>query len=185
MALTTEDPKVREQLDRLDRTIEQASWILADAVHFLQAAPLRIQTLCLDEVVTAALAEADPDSDRAVHTEFENTAIAVKMDSEQARHLVRTLLAVASRMTRPEEPVRVTLRQQSGEALLEVRAPGSDYGSQQLREMFEPFTSHVPAGSGLALASAHRIAELHGGTLEAWSSPARGTTFLARLPLIE
>jgi signal transduction histidine kinase len=32
--------------------------------------------------------------------------------------------------------------------------------------MFDPFNAHLPAGSGLALASVRRITEVHGGEIE-------------------
>jgi signal transduction histidine kinase len=183
MALATQDPKVREQLGRLGRTVEQASWILADAVHYLQATPLRLQTVYLDEVITASLAECDGEFDMSM--EIREAGIAVRMDLEQARHLVRTLINVAARMTRHGNRVHVAARRDPGWAVLEVHVNDVQYGNHQLQEMFQPFAPHLPAGSGLALASAQRIAEQHRGMLEARSSPNTGTRLLARFPLAE
>ena len=49
--------------------------------------------------------------------------------------------------------------------------------------MFLPFSPHLPAGSGLALASARRIVEAAGGVLETYSDPLRGTGVALSFPL--
>jgi signal transduction histidine kinase len=60
----------------------------------------------------------------------------------------------------------------------------------QLEHIFERFTrgdagltQHV-GGTGLGLAISKSLVELHGGTIDAESSPGRGSTFRVRLPTI-
>ena len=52
--------------------------------------------------------------------------------------------------------------------------------------MFEPFrpTSRAARGTGaVALSTARRIVEAHGGRIELWSKAGEGTTFRVHLPL--
>jgi signal transduction histidine kinase len=58
---------------------------------------------------------------------------------------------------------------------LEIRAPGVETSATDLAKMFEPFASHLPAGSGLGLASVRRITQAAGGAIQARSEPVRGT----------
>jgi signal transduction histidine kinase len=49
--------------------------------------------------------------------------------------------------------------------------------------VFEPYFTTKEGGTGLGLAIAQRIAEEHGGRLEAESAPGAGATFTLRLPV--
>jgi len=49
--------------------------------------------------------------------------------------------------------------------------------------IFDPFFTTKAEGSGLGLAISRTIVQDHGGALRMESSPARGTTFIIRLPL--
>jgi signal transduction histidine kinase len=52
-----------------------------------------------------------------------------------------------------------------------MTAPAPGYDAESLAALFEPFSPHLPGGSGLALASVRRIAEAHGATLDASFTP--------------
>ena len=75
----------------------------------------------------------------------------------------------------------------SEEILVAVRDTGRGMSAAELDHIFEPFfTTKDPGhGTGLGLATCHRIIEQHGGSIDVLSSPGRGTTFVVRLPLPE
>jgi two-component system sensor histidine kinase PilS (NtrC family) len=50
--------------------------------------------------------------------------------------------------------------------------------------IFEPFFTTKKSGTGLGLATVHRIIENHGGELELVSGAGRGTTFRIKLPVV-
>ena len=70
---------------------------------------------------------------------------------------------------------------------LSVRDTGSGIAPEHLRHIFEPFftTKEVGKGTGLGLATAHGIAQQHGGWMEVASVPRAGTTFRVFLPALE
>ena len=51
--------------------------------------------------------------------------------------------------------------------------------------IFQPFFSTKPAGSGLGLPTTRKIVEAHGGTIEVQSEVDRGTKFTIRLPAMK
>jgi signal transduction histidine kinase len=52
-----------------------------------------------------------------------------------------------------------------------------------LDHIFDPFFTTKPGGSGLGLATVHRIVEQHGGDVRVESRVGEGTTFRVRLPV--
>jgi signal transduction histidine kinase len=51
------------------------------------------------------------------------------------------------------------------------------------RRLFEPFYTTKQAGTGLGMAIAKKIAELHRGDLGVATRPGEGTTVTVRLPI--
>jgi len=63
-----------------------------------------------------------------------------------------------------------------------VRDGGAGIAPDDLERVFEPYFTTKEGGTGLGLAIARRIAEEHGGTLEATSRPGEGAAFTLVLP---
>jgi PAS domain S-box-containing protein len=105
-------------------------------------------------------------------------------DRDRIEQLVHNLVANATHHGAP--PVRMTLRAEIGEAVLEVanrnrRAP---IAPEALARLFEPFQQadrERRSGLGLGLFISRSIAEAHRGSLSA-ESDGDGTRFTLRLP---
>lgn len=73
------------------------------------------------------------------------------------------------------------------EAVCWISDEGCGMDEETRRRLFEKFyqgdTSHASEGSGLGLALAKRIVDLHGGSIEVQSSPGHGSVFEVRLPI--
>lgn len=70
-----------------------------------------------------------------------------------------------------------------GTLTLAVSDTGDGIAPELLSRIFEPYVTTKPRGLGLGLAIARRIAEAHGGRIEADSQPGRGSTFRVTLPV--
>lgn len=66
-----------------------------------------------------------------------------------------------------------------------IRDNGKGMSQAELEHIFEPFytTKNPGEGTGLGLATSHRIVEQHGGEINVVSVPDEGTTFIVRLPI--
>ncbi len=64
-----------------------------------------------------------------------------------------------------------------------VSDDGAGIAPEVQERMFEPFFTTKPEGTGLGLATVHRIIESHGGTLQVDSRPGHGTSFRIGLPV--
>ena len=67
--------------------------------------------------------------------------------------------------------------------LISDSGPGSP--PEQRDKIFQLYFTTKKQGSGIGLAIAFRVAQLHGGKIEFSSNPGQGTTFMLLLPLIE
>jgi PAS domain S-box-containing protein len=103
-------------------------------------------------------------------------------DARLLAHALRNLLRNAQEALPGGGRVCVDLTCGNGEAVATVTDDGDGLTSAQIDRVLEPFHTTKPHGSGLGLLIARRVAELHGGRLEARSRPGRGAEFTLRWP---
>ncbi len=70
-----------------------------------------------------------------------------------------------------------------GEVAVAVTDTGHGIPAERRRQVFEPFYSGKPNGTGLGLTIAERIVAAHGGRIEIDSAPGRGTRVTMLFPL--
>lgn len=113
--------------------------------------------------------------------------VAVPGDALRLKRLLCNLVDNAVRYTPEDSTITLSLFQDNGWARLEVADDGPGIGPEHLPHVFERFymadkaRSRAAGGNGLGLAIVKAIAEQHGGTVTATSTPGRGSTFTAWL----
>lgn len=165
IVLPRDDRRPRKQVEKLQQVVQQANWILSDAVHFLQASAPAPQLLDLNEILAAGIRDASHPAQTWLHVEFCERSAIVRIDPEQAAHLARNVLFFFRQLAKPDPRVNLRCGLSDGQVVLEISADAGEYVPSDLNSMLEPFSPHLPAGSGLALASVRRIVEVHGGTI--------------------
>jgi CheY-like chemotaxis protein len=112
------------------------------------------------------------------------------VDTTRVAQIVTNLLTNASKFTPERGQVTVRLARQEDSVCVEVTDTGAGIPPDQIDGMFGMFARisrpgvASPAGLGIGLALARRLAEMHGGTLTAASAgDDRGSTFTLSLPL--
>jgi signal transduction histidine kinase len=148
-------------------------------------APLALAELLGD--VAARFRAADPG--RPLSLELAPSLPPVEADAPLLRRLVENLLDNARKYSEPGAPVALAARPGDGSVVIEVRDRGIGIEAADLPRLFTAFfrtdRSRVrgTGGVGLGLALAKRIAEAHGGRIEAESRPGEGTTIRVTLPV--
>jgi signal transduction histidine kinase len=136
-------------------------------------------------LVTAELADRTGDRIRVRADELAH--VTVNGSRGQLARVLRNLLDNAQRHARSR--VRVTLREDGGEARLEVADDGPGVPEADRERIFERFVrlddarSRDDGGAGLGLAIARDVATRHGGSLTAGRAPEGGALFVLRLPV--
>ena len=99
-----------------------------------------------------------------------------------------TLTMTANNVTLDETDARVNLEAHAGKyVLLEVKDTGTGMSSEILNRIYDPFftTKEIGKGTGLGLSTALSIVKSHGGFINTYSEPNRGTRFSVYLPATE
>jgi len=65
---------------------------------------------------------------------------------------------------------------------LEVADEGVGIAPEDIERMFALYYTTRPDGTGIGLSIVYRIVQMHDGTIDVRSQPARGTTMTVRLP---
>jgi light-regulated signal transduction histidine kinase (bacteriophytochrome) len=115
----------------------------------------------------------------------------IDADGTQMRQLIQNLIANALKFRDPKfaPVVRMEAEVNGGANIckLLVRDNGIGFEEKYLDRIFNVFqrlhTRGTYEGTGIGLAVCRKIAERHGGTITARSSPGEGSTFVVTLPL--
>ncbi|GEM_PF-3425840 len=149
--------------------------------------PNHSERVTVDEVVTFALdmLSAEMDERCSLVQEIAPTPL-VRGDRVALGQAVMHLLLNALHAVGAQGGT-ITVRTRTGragQAVLEVEDDGVGIADDHLDRIWEPFfsTRRAGEGAGLGLTHALRIAEKHGGSLEASSTPGVGTRLVLELP---
>lgn len=114
----------------------------------------------------------------------------LEADSTQMHQLFQNLIANALKFHGEEKPViSVYGRPHDNERKYRifVEDNGIGFGEENVDRIFSPFQRlhgrSAYEGTGIGLAICKRIAERHGGSITAKSSPGKGSTFIVTLPV--
>jgi len=150
----------------LERTTFPISNVIADAVALIRARATQ-HGIALAEQLQPSLGEIDA-------------------DQRKVKQVLVNLLSNAVKFTADGGRVDVRARRENGEVVVAVADTGLGMTPDELRLIFREFGQTSSArgheGTGLGLALAKRIVELHGGRIWAQSEAGRGSTFTFTLP---
>ncbi len=114
----------------------------------------------------------------------------VDADATRIEQIISNLLCNAVKHVPPGGRIRLEVRPDGEEALLAVYDNGPGIPPKLLPRVFDLFVQGERTvdrrigGLGIGLTLARRLVELHGGSINAVSSPREGTTFTVRLPAV-
>ncbi len=193
------DPEAPRLMGIVLRETERLDRLIADFLQYARPAPPRTAPVRLAELVGEVLEVFEPSRPPSLKLRVDiPDDLSIVADAAQLRQLLWNLLrnavdampgggelAVEAFAAMPQE-ARGDGRNDPGEgsawAEIRVHDTGVGISDDVVDRIFEPFFTSKPQGTGLGLATVHRIVEDHGGHLSVESVPGRGTTFRIRWP---
>jgi signal transduction histidine kinase/DNA-binding response OmpR family regulator len=111
--------------------------------------------------------------------------IIVWYDTNQLQKVVNNLISNAFKHTRPDGTITITIRKSGNYAVFEVEDTGDGIDPKDLDKIFNRFyqTNDASSGTGIGLALAKGIIELHHGSVMVESEKGKGTRFTVSLKL--
>ncbi|MFH1639432.1 MAG: ATP-binding protein [Chloroflexota bacterium] len=184
------------------RSLEEESALLLRLVNDLQeislaeAGELRLnrQTEDIIGIIKQTVAAKEPQATVKgvmVSTDVGDNLPLVNIDAQRISQVLRNLLENAIAYTGGGGSVVVTAEKQDGLVKVSVTDTGEGIPPESLPYIFERFyrvdksRTRATGGSGLGLTIARRLVEAHGGTIEAYSEPGKGSRFVFSLPLAD
>ncbi len=105
-------------------------------------------------------------------------------DSDLVEQILLNLLKNAIEALPPGGLIRIATAVQDGRAMIEVADDGPGLPDEARNQLFQPFVTSKPSGTGLGLAVSRRLARALGGELS-FVPADRGTIWQLSLPLFE
>jgi hypothetical protein len=191
-----DDEAIRARaLDALERNLKMQSRLIDDLLDIsrIEKGKIELALLAVDLrplVADAAEALRARAGGRTVDVRLPPEPVVIVGDRERLMQVLGNLLNNALQFTPPDGRIRATVERRGNFAGLIVTDTGRGIPPEFLPQVFESFqqadrgSSRRSGGLGLGLAIVKRLAELHGGSVEATSAgPGQGSTFAVWLPL--
>jgi two-component system sensor histidine kinase KdpD len=176
---------INEESDRLNRLVGEAGEVAQLDSHQLQ---FRFEPHQIREAIDAAITSSQQALRcHPIELNIPQGLPPVRMDIERITELIVHLLDNAGKYSPAETPIHVTAELRGSEVVTSVadHGPGVDDMEQQM--IFEKFyrgrdQRMMIQGTGMGLAIAKAIIELHGGKIGVISQLGRGSLFYFSLP---
>ena len=194
-----ERERLLRRLDALSREADRLRAILTDFLQFAGRVKPDAQPRDLVGIVNDLRDFFHPQCDQnriVLRTKLPDGPVAARVDESLLKQALLNLMINATQaMSDGVAADGDTATGSRGELILQVETvddearihvidtgPGIDPG--RLDEIFHPYVSDSPGGTGLGLSTARRIIEEHGGSLEVHSEVGRGSDFVIHLRLV-
>jgi signal transduction histidine kinase/ActR/RegA family two-component response regulator len=151
---------------------------------------LKRRAVNLAECVKSSVTTLTAGNPNSARVQMECEQAWVHGDAVRLEQIVGNLISNALKFSQAERPVQVRVTCEEGCAVLRVTDQGVGIPQEMLPRIFDLFVQahhtidRSRGGLGIGLTLVRRLAELHGGSVEAISEgDGRGATFIVRIPL--
>lgn len=181
----------RPYLEIAHNAIRRGAEIVARLRQYLRNGSGEVTTMPLRRIVEESLELIQP----MLHTAHQNVRVkrdladagVVRANAADLRRVFVNL--VINALQAMPQGGRLTVKTERNGDGARGRVIVADTGvgipKQQQKQVFFPYFTTKPTGTGLGLSGAQRIVLSYHGTIDFWSEPGKGTRFTVELPLVQ
>jgi two-component system sensor histidine kinase HydH len=173
------DGRERKKAERIVLEAQRLETLSGDLLDFSRSGPIDRK-----ETDPAALLRAAAESVDAsrIALSLEGAPARFPLDGARIRQALTNLLTNAVQASPDATPATARVAMEGDRLVFTVSDRGPGIPPEDRERIFEPFYTTRPSGTGLGLAVAQRIAQMHGGTLTAADEPGGGASFRMAIP---
>jgi two-component system, NtrC family, sensor histidine kinase HydH len=180
-----DDSSVQETTGIILRQIERLEQMVLDIETLAKIRLHESETMQFSDVVETALQSVQGQIDLQsiqVSKSLKKEMPPIKADRELLELAVRSVLMNAVEAMPTGGFLELSISSTPDGLLLLIRDTGVGIRQEDLPNIFDPFFTSKTQGSGIGLATAHRIVSEHSGEIAVSSVPGEGTEVQIRLP---
>lgn len=183
-----EKSRITKRLESLSREVKRLKGILDDFLQFAGRMKLHRERVDLREILTELEDFYHPqcDSDHVVmRMQLPDNPVVASVDASLLKQAILNLLINATQAMQDCEQKELMVRLESNqkEACIHIIDTGGGIDDSRLDDIFHPYVSTKPGGTGLGLPTTMRIAQEHGGHVKVNSTLGQGSDFIVCVPL--
>ena len=174
-------------LDRIHSGLHDAQKTVKDLLQFTAEKEVDYHTVKLDAMVQDICGDLSPQlAAQSVNAQLDIPQdFCLRGDQGMLRRAILNLVLNAIDVMPSGGDILVTACSHTNGVDIEVADSGPGIAESSRAQVFEPFFTTKQDGTGLGLAIVQRIAEAHGGDVEATNCPEGGAAFTISIPSAE
>jgi PAS domain S-box-containing protein len=182
------DPDTRRHVDVISSEIQRLDRVVQTLVDFTRPVELRLSDTDLRKVVEDVVILASPAAEKhnvLIEREAGPDPLPVRIDVDLVKQAVLNIVLNGVQAMPNGGTLRLTVKREGDGALISVRDQGAGIPDNIRDKIFNLYFTTKSGGSGIGLAMAYRVVQLHHGSVEFSTIIDHGTTFYLRFPLAE
>ena len=176
---------VKPQLDTLSSEIRRLDRVVKTFLDFTRPVELRLSETDLEQIVEEVFTLAEPQAQQnhvRLTIEKDGPVPRLKVDRDLFKQALLNLVLNGCQAMPSGGELTIRPRKSERRVELEIADQGVGIPADVQPRIFSLFFTTKPGGSGVGLAMAYRIIQLHNGSIDFSSEPSIGTTFRIALP---
>ena len=172
-------PEIRDRSRAIVDEADKVTVQLNEFINYSRPREVRRTVLALSSVVNEVVHTLGYDIEETrVRIEIKGEPLSIEADEQLLRQALFNLLLNAIQAVDAGGEIQiVTARQNASEAVVEIRDDGPGVPPEQRKEIFKPYFTTQPTGTGLGLTVVQQIVHAHGWEIECLPNEPKGAIF--------
>ena len=159
--------------------------ILKEILGFVKSSRVNKSSVNINDLMSNVVDFITPvmdEKENKIIREFSGTPVMALIDPDRIKEAILNIVSNAAQAT-DCGTIRIRTGVEDNEAVIELTDTGCGIKEEDLKNIFNPFFTTKPQGTGLGLAVTHKIIQEHNGKIKVESIWGGGTAFRIYLPL--